>query len=218
MPIMIIDTETSGLMDFKRPAEAEGQPRVCEFAAVTLKEDLTADEHFQCYIQRDGWEMSPEITKINGITNEMLDQHGIPIKQALDFYADKILTGYTVLAFNAQFDCKMMRSELHRAGRQKLFYETMNACMMRDARPFAKSIGRHIEKLPKEDGTPVSQGGFPKLSDLCAFLGVETLPKHNALDDCVITHRCFLKLVELGYEPDFRVHESKNHEAIRSAL
>jgi DNA polymerase III epsilon subunit-like protein len=90
--------------------------------------------------------------------------------------------------------------------------------MMQDARPFAKQIGRTIVKTGfKPDGTVVGQGGYPKLSDLCNFLEVPHVAKHSALDDVLSTHRCFRRMVELGYQPDFRVHESKNLEAIRNA-
>jgi DNA polymerase-3 subunit epsilon len=214
---LLTDTETNGLMDFKRSAEAEGQPRVAEFGALLLDNQLRVMASFQRYVRRDGWSMSPETTEKNGITDEMLDQHGVPIGEVLDFYEHNIKAGFSVIAFNAQFDCKMLRSELARAGRDKLFYETKNACMMRDARPFLKSIGRTIVKYDDSGTIKSNQGGFPRLSDLCILCGVRQEGRHNALDDVHSTHACLLRLIEWGYVPDPRVHESKNLEAIRSA-
>jgi DNA polymerase III epsilon subunit-like protein len=209
---IIIDTETNGLMDYKRDADAPGQPRVAQFAARVVDPRGMLITTYDQYVKRDGWSMSPDTTAVNGITDEMLDREGLPIQPALHFYLDHIELGYAVVAYGAQFDCKMMRAEARIAKIDDRFDITKNVCIMRTCRTFAKSIGREIIKAGG------SQKGWPKLTDLCNFLDVEPVGKaHGAVDDAHTLHLCFQKMLELGYEPDPEVHYSKNLEEIRSA-
>lgn len=209
---LIFDTETNGLMDYKRPADAPGQPRVAQFAALVTDAQGNITGSYTQYVKRDGWSMSPDTTAINGITDDMLDRDGIPIIHALDYYFNLIERGFAVVAYGAQFDCKMMRSEARRAGIDDRFEQTNNICIMREARGFAKSIGREIIKAGG------SNKGWPKLTDLCNFLDVAPVgTAHGAVDDAATLHLCFRKMLELGYEPVPEVHHAKNYEEIRSA-
>jgi DNA polymerase III epsilon subunit-like protein len=208
---LVIDTETSGLMDYKRPADAPGQPRVAAVAFIRLSESLVVEREYDRLILPTDWEVLEDTTAIHGLTMERLMSEGVPIEEVLNVYEQEITQGRAVVAHGAQFDLKMMRSELRRAGRPDLFEETANICLMRSARPFAKKIGR---ELVKAGG---SNKGWPKLSDLCAFLGIEQGEEHEALDDARAAAACFKKMVELGFEPQPEVHTSKDYEAIRSA-
>lgn len=216
---MLIDTETSGLMDYKRSADAPGQPRVAEFAAIVTDLRGNPQSEYQRYIRppldangMPGWTMSDEVTAINKIHTDMLIDKGVPVSHVLEWYSTQIERGYAVVAYGAQFDCKMMRAEMRRAGIDDLFEKTPNVCIMRTCRTFAKQIGREIVKAG------ASQKGWPKLSDLCNFLEVEHQGEaHGALADVRTLHLCFRRMLELGYEPAPEVHFSKNLEEIRSA-
>lgn len=210
---IVIDTETSGLMDYKRPADAEGQPRVAEFAAIFLDADLNVEREYQTYIKPDGWIMDPQATAINGLTDDDLELTGVPVALVLAAYTLAITEGRSVVAYGAQFDCKMMRAELRRAGLDDLFEKTPNICLMRSARSFAKQIGRDLVKAGG------SNKGWPKLTDLCDFLGVpyDTEAAHGALEDARLANACFKKMVELGFDRTPEVHHAKDHDAIRNA-
>lgn len=208
--ILVIDTETNKLPDYTKDADHPDQPRVADFAAIALDASGAVQFEFQRYIKPDGWSMDPGASAINGLTDDFLREQGIPIGIVLDFYQQSIAQGYGIVAYGAQFDCKLMRGELRRAGLDDMFYETRNVCLMREARPFAKSIGREIIKAGGNNR------GWPKLDDLCAFLGIERTEKHGGLTDARDTALCFQKMLGLGYQPIFRVHESKNLEQIRS--
>lgn len=218
---MVCDTETNGLMDFKRDADAPGQPRVAEFAAILLDEQGHVESEWQRYIcpplLADGtreWLMSPETTAINRITDDILLAEGVPIKEVLDWYETRIvLEDRAVVAFHAQFDCKMMRAEYRRAGRPDLFERTRNTCLMRSARPFAKSLGRDLVKAGGNNK------GWPKVTDLVTFLGLNFDPNtlHGALADARVETCCFQDMLKLGFDPAPIVHQAKNLEEIRSA-
>lgn len=218
MSYLVIDTETSGLMDYKRPADAPGQPRVIEFAGVLLDDDARVQDTFHRFIRppssEDGyeWMVTPEVTAIHGLTHEFLCDNGVPIKEVLEWYSTNILADRSIVAFGAQFDCKMMRAELRRAGMDDLFERTRNICLMRSARPFAKTIGRELVKAGGNNK------GWPKLSDLCAFLGIEPQEQaHSAINDALVTALCFAKMLGLGFDATPEVHHAKNYEEIRNA-
>lgn len=209
---MVIDTETSALPDWKKDADHPDQPRVAEFAAILLDRDGIVEREFQRYVRPEGWTMHPDASAINGLTDDFLLAQGTPIAEVLDWYTSNILAGRAVVAYGAQFDCKLMRGELRRSGRDDLFERTHNTCLMRSARPFAKQIGR---ELVKAGG---SNKGWPKLDDLCAFLGIERTEKHGGMVDVRDTTLCFQKMLIRGFEPRPSVHYAKpeNLEAIRS--
>lgn len=209
---LVIDTETSALPDYTRSADHPDQPRLAEAAFIYLDLGLTVQHEYQRYIKPDGWVMQPGATEVNGLTTEQLEAEGVDIAEVLNTYERAITgDGRAVIAYGAQFDCKIMRGELRRAKRDDMFDATPNVCLMRSARPFAKQINREIIKA----GT--SQKGWPKLSDLCAFLSIEQGSKHNALADAFSTLACLKAMVELGFEINPEVHKSKDLEAIRSA-
>lgn len=212
MKFAVLDTETSGLMDYARPADADGQPRVAEVALIYLDELLNVEHVFQSYVEPNGWTMDPQATLINGLTDEKLREGGIPIGMVLDTYSAAIIDEKrAIVAFGAQFDCKMMRAELRRAGRDDLFEQTQNICLMRSARPFAKMVGR---VLTKAGG---SNKGWPKLTDLCEFLGIAPGQAHGALSDARDATACLQTMVALGFDPQPTVHHAKDYDAIRNA-
>lgn len=212
-PALLIDTETSGLPDYKRPADAPGQPRMAEFAGILIDADGEVESEYQRYIKPEGWSMTPEATEINGITDEMLHAEGVPVAEVLDFYAQHIQAGRMIIAYGAQFDCKVMRAELRIAGRDDLFKHTRNVCLMRQARPFAKIIGREIIKAGGNNK------GWPKLTDLANFLGAIYEPDqlHGALMDARLATVCYRLMLDQGFKAEPEVHHAKDYETIRSA-
>lgn len=114
---LVIDTETTGLFDFKQPADADGQPRLASVAFVLADEAGGEIMAVKRLIKPDGWEMPDEAFKVNGLSTEFLDANGVPVLTVLEEYEGFIRNGMIVIAFNAQFDTKVMRAEMRRAGR-----------------------------------------------------------------------------------------------------
>lgn len=201
MDYLIIDTETSGLFDFRKPADADGQPRMCgvTMIPVTDEDDFDIAEGYTVLIKPDGWTVSPEITAINGLTTERCEAEGVPVREALDIYSEFIKAGRVVVAYNAQFDTKVLRGELRRAEMDDLFEQTPNICAMRAC----KALG--IEKAGAK------KGGFPKLSDAYRHFYREDPPEqHTSLSDATTCLMVFKHLVKLGIAPEAAVHYAKN--------
>lgn len=199
----IFDTETTGLFLFKDPgtgapipADDPRQPRLAHFNAILINEDLEEEDEIDLYVKPDGWVMPPEASEVNGLTTVFLQENGTPIASVLDLYSNIVASGYVLVAFNAQFDCKMMRGELRRAGRPDLFDETPNICAMRAA----MALG-----VKKAGGGR----GFPKLTDCAAHLGIVIDDAHSAKGDTRATLALFRHLHAVGALPEARVHLAK---------
>ena len=59
-----------------------------------------------------------------GLTTEYLKKHGVPIANALQQYRAALEARRVVAGFNVQFDLKMMRAELRRAGIDDHYLQT----------------------------------------------------------------------------------------------
>jgi len=198
MKYAVIDTETSGLFDFSKPADAEGQPRLASLGLVLLNEDLTVESETETLVKPDGWEMGPEAGAVNGLTMERLNAEGVPIRQVLDRYTEIIKAGYVLAAWNSQFDSKLMRGELRRTGMPDLFEQTPNICVMR--------ASTDVCCIPKKSGKGWK---FPKLSEACAFFKIEQPAAHSALGDARSAKDILLALQVLGKLPVPEVHYAK---------
>lgn len=206
MKYAILDTETTGLMDFKLPSDADGQPRMAQFGMI-LVDGIEADPVEQAfYIRPDGWVMGAEAGAVNGLTTEILEARGVPVAEALDAYVAAVEAGYTIVAFNAQFDLRVMRAELRRAGRDDLFETTPNVCVMRAM--------TDIVAIPARNGRGFK---FPKLSEACAHFGIEQANQHDALGDARAALEILRRLIADGRMPEAKVHYAKNPPASKQA-
>jgi len=199
----IFDTETTGLFLFKDPdtgapipADDPRQPRLAHFNAILLNDELEEEDEIDLYVKPDGWEMPAEAGDVNGLTTQFLEENGTPIGVVLDAYVTIVTAGYVVVAHNAQFDTKAMRSELRRAGLPDLFDQTPNICTMRAA----MALG-----VKKAGGGR----GFPKLTDCAAHLGLVIDDAHSAKGDTRATLALFRHLHAVGALPEARVHLAK---------
>ena len=203
MKIAVIDTETSGLFDFKQPADAPGQPRLANLAILILDEELkpVLDVHY--LIKPDGWDLTPEAAAVNGLTAEILNEKGVPIVDVLVQYCDFINRGYVIASYNVQFDTKIMRGELRRAGMPDLFEKTPNICLMRASTP--------VCKIPSKTNRGFK---FPKLAEACAFFKLEPEPQpHTALNGARKAAEILRALHAQAALPEPDVHYAKNKPA-----
>lgn len=180
----VLDTETTGLFDWNRPADAPGQPRLASIAMIFLDADFATEFEWSCLIQPNGWEMTPEALAINGLTTERLKAEGLAAWLPLAIFSETIKTERTIVAFNSQFDLKVMRGELRRHSRPDFYENTREFCVMKAMTPLCK--------IPKANG-----GGFkwPNLSQAhTRFFGRPHEGAHGALSDARACRDIFVKL------------------------
>lgn len=188
----VIDTESSSLFDFKKPADDPLQPRLAQLCMIDVNDQLEIESERNFYIRPNGWTMDPKATEVNGLTDEFLNEHGVEIEEALNEYRSRILNGNAIVAFNAQFDCKAMRGEMRRAGLDDLFMQTKNVCVMR------KSNGVILKAGGKK--------GWPSLQEARTALGLTSDGAHKAVKDCHDALEVFRHLRDRGVDLTPEVH------------
>lgn len=197
MKYFIFDTETSDKFDFSKPADDPCQGRLASLAAFVLNEDRRIIGAESWYVKPDGWTLSEEAASVNGLTMEFLEENGYPIEIVLESYLNHIDSGAVLASYGAQFDCKVMRGELRRAGFDDRFKQTKNVCLMR--------ASTNICRIPRKSG-----GGYkwPKLQEACEFFGIRNLDSHGAIGDALAALQIFLQIYELL--PEAIVHYAKD--------
>lgn len=211
MKYIVIDTETSGLFDFSQPADAPGQPRLAHLAMICVGADLSETSRHDFYVQPEGWTMAEydaraiaqgkkPASEVNGLTDEFLHEKGISVRSVLEVYADEIRSGRIVVAFNSQYDCKIMRGEFRRAGMPDLFEQTPNICVMRPL--------TGICRIPKRGGKGFK---FPNLTEALDHFEVKPTEfnAHGAVDDAHGALLIMRELHKIGKLPEAAVHYAK---------
>lgn len=235
---LITDFETSGLPRFDKPADDPSQPHIASAAFLFVDEGLHVEREYHEMVKPDGWTMEAGASAINGLTDEILSEKGLPIAEVIEVYGAAIDEGHVIVAHNAQFDCKMARGELRRvavsaalasgvltlasspeevnavgdvAGR---FERTPNICTMRGS--------SEIMRLAPSDAMMASgrKGNKPpKLIEAYKyFMGTEFEGAHGALADARACLEIFRALKKLGKAPEpqvfFAKEGSKSHAAL----
>lgn len=201
MSYLVIDTETSGLFDFKQPADAPGQPRLAHLAMIWLDATGAEQRRDDIYVRPDGWSMPQgpgSAGAVNGLTDEFLIANGEPIRDVLSFYTTELASDRVVVAFNAQYDLKVMRGELRRIGWPDLFESTKNICVMRPM--------TGICRIPKRNGKGLK---FPNLDEALAHFGHKRENAHQAISDAEGAATVFRELMAIGKLPEAAVHYAK---------
>jgi DNA polymerase III epsilon subunit-like protein len=115
MNILVWDTETTGLT-LHPSADLAAQPRIIEFACMTIDSARGAVVSEHSVLINPLQRITEEITKITGITNEMIAD-APNFVQALPLIAAQFTRARegAMLAHNLEFDETMLRNELRRA-------------------------------------------------------------------------------------------------------
>lgn len=197
MKTLIIDTESTGLFDYRKRADEEGQPRIAQIAMLLVEasddwascETITEESHF---IRPDGWEMPADLAEKlgHGITQEKLLSDGISIAEALDEYTHLFDQAELIAGFNVEYDLKLVRGELRRLGRPDRYAERPVFCAMRAATSLCA--------LPKKKGSGFK---FPKLGEAVEILcGGPIIGAHDAAHDAQSSLSVILALRNRGVE------------------
>ena len=162
-PIVVLDFETTGL-DTRND-------RIIEIGAVKLADGHVTED--LSVLVNPGRLLSPKITEITGITDQMLkDQPPITeaLPQLLSFIGD-----CPIAAHNADFDYNILQSELRRQGIQREWTVIDTLTFARKLYPDMKSH---------------------RLGVLCKRLGVSLKNAHRAVHDATATAHCLHQMLD----------------------
>lgn len=115
-PILVFDTETSGLPLFEEPSEHQDQPHIVQLAALLIDPDTRKEVGaLDVVVRPDGWTIPAEVAAIHGITQEMAMDVGIPEATAVDMLMAMWDGGLRLrVAHNESFDARILRIALKR--------------------------------------------------------------------------------------------------------
>lgn len=161
MKIIIFDTETTGL-PLPLAAPLEKQPKIIELGLVIVENGEAVETHN--WLVNPGEQITEQITKITGITNEeLVDQpRFVDIAERVSaIFADADIA----IAHNAPFDTKLVNFEYARLG-VEFKWPPEIICTVQE---FKHVIGKR-----------------PKLTELYQhFVGQELAQTHRAIDDAM---------------------------------
>lgn len=199
--ILFFDTETTGFVDKKKPANWEGQPRLVQLGAVLTEDDGTERAVVNLIVRPEPMMRIPEqASRVHGITDEIAFRCGVTPKSAMGVFFRLVEVSDLLVAHNMAFDLLVMQAEAYRNGQEKiaelLQSETL-FCTMETATP--------IVNLPPTDR--MLAAGFnkpkaPKLEECIRyFFGEEIEGAHDALVDVRACARVYFHLLSLEDTP-----------------
>lgn len=189
MKTIVLDIETSGIppkgTDYK--IDFMHYPRVLSIG-YKFDNEVTID----CIVNNNGFIVTPEITAINGITQEMCNNSPYQLEGILISLIDSKYPDF-VIGHNIYFDTSIIKANILRLIQESRItqdvYDKFEDYLHKDKRIDTMRIGQKI-----------CGGKWPKLIELHLKLFGE-LPKesHKSGADVDTTHKCYLELVRLGF-------------------
>jgi len=194
MLILVYDCETTGLVrgtDYTSP----NMPFLAAITAILYDTDAhRIVASINSMVQPDGWTMPEEAGQVNGLTNEALQQLGIPAPVLLPACIALMFKADLRVAHNVDFDSKVIAAALWRhivkESSDETAHETVKAwlalpsyCTMQES----KSIVNALDKR--------GQVKYPKLTEAYKFFFDKELDRaHSANADAVATLEIYLAL------------------------
>jgi DNA polymerase-3 subunit epsilon len=201
MNFFFFDTETTGLPNRSQnvPYNDPTQPHITQLGGI-----LQVGNHdamiFDTLIKPDNWRTLPcggqigaRAKELTGITEEMCEASGIPIRDAMNLFVCAADNADFLVCHNKNFDQQLVMFEYARIcpddRPSNAFMGTPALCTMLTLTP--------ILKIPKKDGRVGNK--WPKLEEAYPYIFGEMFPNaHNAMIDIEATRRVFNWCVREG--------------------
>ncbi len=202
MKILVLDTETTGFVNFKAPPEHESQPDLVQLAAL-LCEPLEgggfrkrASLDFIVVPERP---VSLGAAAAHGIGPDIIRDYGVSPREALTAFHGLLRQADVLVAHNVAFDASVMRTAWHRTFSEDLRTHLggkMAFCTMKASTPVCKVL----HKNPKH----AKDWKWPTLNEAHEFFfGIGVDGAHDALVDATACAKVYFEL---------RARQSKENE------
>jgi DNA polymerase-3 subunit epsilon len=162
-PIVFFDFETTGLCSKK--------DRIIEIAAVKYIPGAESHPHIESLVVIDR-PLPRFITKLTGITDDMLRANGKNMDEALDEFIE-FIGDHPVVAFNINFDARFLNAAIERHGRQPI--RNIGHCALARARAAWPELPSH------------------KLVHLSSHLKLNAGTAHRALNDTLLALEVYFR-------------------------
>lgn len=178
---LIFDTETTGIPLYDgTPLDDSKQPDVTQIAAQLIDEQGNILDEMCVYIKPTNWTVPEHITKLTGVTTEILEANGIPIEAALTRFNEMKDRATLRVAHNAGFDKTMLKIAAVKASFPHQDAQTPSICTMK--------LTKDICRIPQKNGALKN----PKLGEAYSFFFNEPMNNaHDAMGDVVACAKVF---------------------------
>lgn len=193
MTFLFFDNETTGLPDMKRPAAWEGQPHICQLAAILTDTDGAVKAEINLIVRPDGWSIPLAASDIHGIFHEDAMAYGLSARGVLSIFDRLCGMADTLVAHNIKFDLFMVEREAAGLGNMPINLPNSSFCTMESARdvvqipPTAKMLAYDIKGYK----SPNLQEAYRH------FFGKSFEDAHDAIADVRACRDVFFKLRQL---------------------
>lgn len=191
MSILVFDTETTGLPNFRASSGDPDQPHICQIGAMLLDRGGRIKAEMNLLIKPDGWEITPETTAIHGITQADAEQYGIGLKGAMGLLWRLVAAADVMVAHNLSFDFFLLRIAAKRAAlSEPKDWKIDKFCTCTSTKDILKIP-------PTEKMLAAGFNGYknPNLQEAYKhFFGVEFEGAHDAMADVRACRDVYLKL------------------------
>ncbi len=188
---LFFDTETTGMVEFKKPHTDPSQPDLLQLAFILDDDEGNTIETFCSILFDEAYvPIHEKALAVHGISKEKARMFGIPAEEGLGKFHNAWRMSRTLIAHNISFDKKVMKTAFYRCGNISHPESTLiEYCTMRTATPILKLPGKFGHKWPTLDEA------YRVLIDPEGFEGA-----HDALNDVKACRAVYYKLQELSTE------------------
>ena len=149
--ILVFDTETTGMVDWKHPENSRRQPHLVQLG-ILLVDTLSWEpisQYSSLVALEPGVAMEPGALAAHGISEAMCREDGVPLPLACDVFVKAALQADRMVAHNLGFDRIVMRAACERAGASLGWLtEVPGYCTMEASTPILQLPGKHGHKWP----------------------------------------------------------------------
>ena len=179
---LFYDTETQGIPKYGERSTHPDQPHLVEIAGILVDANWNIVDTFHAVVRPMGWRIPANVTSIHGITEAFASEHGIPEEQALEGFLKLARRARLRVAYNEQFDARILKIAITRYCPDELrTWEPMAAeCAMRLTQ---KLIGGRVPTL---------------FESYEAIMGKRLKQQHTAMGDAQACMEVFRELVKGG--------------------
>ncbi|MCK5607089.1 3'-5' exonuclease [Candidatus Pacearchaeota archaeon] len=182
---LFIDTETSGMVQWKLPPDHKSQPWMVQLGAILSdKDDIHAE--LNVIISPYDRKISEEATEVHGITEKIAGEIGVNEINVMNILVELMESADRIVCHNVRFDLLIIIGSLIRINCDIDVADTPTFCTMLE--------GTKLCKLPGKFGN----FKWPTLQELHTHLFGKAFPSaHDAMADVRACRRCYYRMKEL---------------------
>lgn len=195
-PVLYFDCETTGVIPKGQKPGSPAHPHICQLGAQLVSGEGRVVAEINLLVKPNRWGIPAEATAVHGITTEMCEQFGLPIKTVMMLFVRLAQRAKLNVAHNRAFDFEMVWTELIRCelpDELAFWLAAEGFCTMEASTPIL-----NLPPTPRMIAAGYNKPKNPNLQEAYGFFtgGGKFEGAHDAMEDvraCRIVHDGLLK-------------------------